>query len=328
MARLLESTLVAALVTYSTTSLAQVSATDAAMAEKLFEDARQLMAAQKYAEACPKLAESERLDPGVGTLLNLGECFEKSGKIASAWATYREADAAATHEGQKKRAAYAATRARVLARDLSYVVVEAPDPPAGLEITCDGRPISAASIGSPVPLDAGAHRIEARAPGRRDWSQGIELAVAATAHVVVRALDPELSPPPVPVVQTTLPPPEPSASSSDGRTQRIAGLAAGAAGLVAVGIGSYFGIRAKHVHDDAEAHHCSAVSCDQTGADMTTDARGLAAVSTVAFAVAASALAAGIVLYFTAPHAPKPVEPRRADAWMGLAQILRRPGLP
>src|SRR3954468_2190760 len=75
-------------------ALAQDASSQAA-AQALFEQARKLMADGKFPEACPKLAESQRLDPGAGTLLNLGHCYEKSGRTASAWVTFKDAAAAA-----------------------------------------------------------------------------------------------------------------------------------------------------------------------------------------------------------------------------------------
>ncbi len=134
-------------------ALAQISAGDAALAEKLFDDARQLMAKKAYPEACPKLAESERLDPGVGTLLNLGDCYEKSGKVASAWATYREAEGASVRDGQKKRATFAASRAKALEPSLPYLVIEMPAN-VGASVTCDGKAVGATSLGTPMPFDA------------------------------------------------------------------------------------------------------------------------------------------------------------------------------
>src|SRR5580658_1649767 len=57
-------------------------------AETLFEQGRELLATGKLVEACDKFAESQKLDPAVGTLLNLGDCYAKRGMTATAWATF------------------------------------------------------------------------------------------------------------------------------------------------------------------------------------------------------------------------------------------------
>src|SRR5260221_8323214 len=70
-----------------------------ATAEALFADGRRLMSIGEYATACPKLAASQRLDPGIGTSLNLADCYEKSGRFARPWAEVRGAVSAAHAAG-------------------------------------------------------------------------------------------------------------------------------------------------------------------------------------------------------------------------------------
>src|SRR5580704_7129436 len=79
----------------ASSQVARADGANAPAAEALFAEGRRLVDAGDFANACPKFADSERLDPSVATLLNLGACYEKAGRTASAWATFREAISAA-----------------------------------------------------------------------------------------------------------------------------------------------------------------------------------------------------------------------------------------
>src|SRR6516165_6810017 len=86
-------------------------ASNKAAAEALFRDGRTLYDQGKFPEACAKFAESQRLDPAPGTLLNLAGCYEKNGQTASAWATFKEAMAASHVKGRTDWEDLARTRA-------------------------------------------------------------------------------------------------------------------------------------------------------------------------------------------------------------------------
>lgn len=55
---------------------------DAVRAAALFADGRRLLAAEDYAAACAKLAESQALDPAADTALDLGICYQKASEAA------------------------------------------------------------------------------------------------------------------------------------------------------------------------------------------------------------------------------------------------------
>src|SRR5690349_11155528 len=112
------------------------SATDKAAAEALFQQGHTLLIANKLDEACPKLAESLRLDVGLGTMLYLAECYERSGKTASAWAQFREAQATAAKD-KDPREKVARDRADKLEPNLSKlsIVVTSENDQADLVIT-------------------------------------------------------------------------------------------------------------------------------------------------------------------------------------------------
>ena len=288
-------------------------ANDAVDAEALFDRGRALMDQGKYAEACPKFAESERLDPAVGTLLNLAECYDKAQKLALAWATFREADAAASREGQAKRATYARQRAEELEKRLARLTIDvAPNARVdGLVLLRDGEALREPVWGIALPVDPGPHTIEARAPGYKTFTTTV-VATRESPPVVIQPLEkaPDDAPPPPPVpppkvdvvVQPPPPAPPPVEGIARGKAQRTAGIVVAGAGLAGLAVGGVFGALALGKDHAATNAGCDASTCPTAaGLQDTSDALMLARVSTWSFVVGAVVAAGGVTLWLTAP---------------------------
>lgn len=138
---------------------------DARLAQALFEEARSLMDQKRFAEACPKLKESQRLDPGGGTLLNLASCHAGEGKTATALDEYHEALTVATRDGRKDREQIARTRITELEREVPRVTVLVPHAVPGIEVKLDTTTLVQAAWGVSTPVDPGPHTVGASAAG-------------------------------------------------------------------------------------------------------------------------------------------------------------------
>lgn len=269
-----------------------------ALAQVLFDEAVALMAAGHFDEACPKLAESQRLDPAGGTLLNLASCLENQGQLASAYATYADALGAAVRDGRKDREALVRERLAAIQPRIPRLELRVAGATPGLEIKLDGTKLGATSWRSALPMDAGSHTLEASAPGHAPWTHPF-VVTADSARVTIDV--PALAAlPAAPPPRATTPPPSPGAApGSDGRPLAtglwIGGGVAAAAGLVVGAVA----LASKGVSDD----HCpTPTTCDAEGVRAMSTARTLAWTANVAIGVGALAAIGGFVVHFTAPR--------------------------
>lgn len=272
-----------------------------ANAESLFLRGKELLDAGDCESAIPLLKESLRLDFGLGTLLWLSHCHEQTGRTASAWAGFKEAEQYAKREEQSEREKSARERAAALEPNLSRLrlVVAEENKGIGLVLRRNGVGVGEAAWGQLLPVDPGQQKLEASAPGYEPWTTTVDITAGPSeAEAIVPALER------APEVEA----PSPTGSGIDARALRISGLAIGGAGVAGILIGAGFGIHAIVTYGEA-VDTCidgDPDLCTPTGVRLQQDASKSALVSTVAFSAGAAALAGGALMFFLAPSDDEP----------------------
>jgi hypothetical protein len=285
-----------------------------AAAEALFVEAKKLVAKGRFAEACPKFAESNRLDRGAGTLIHLADCYEKNKQTATAWATYKEAASAAQALGRADWQKRAATRAAALEPKLAHVTIKVAFPVEKLEVTKDGVAMSSASWDVPLPVDVGTHPIEASAPGFKPYKTSARVAKdGETIEVAIPKLEEEPKPDPKPEAAVTAPapvtdppppvtPPPPATSERHGSGLRTVGWVTTGMGVVVLGAGAVTGLMAVGKNSDSKAACPEDGPCGrQDAVDANESAKLLGTVSTIAFIGGGALVVGGLVLVVAAP---------------------------
>jgi hypothetical protein len=301
-------------------ALGQTTSTQRATAEALFQQGTTLMDEKRYAEACDKFAGSQELDPALGTMLYLADCYEHAGRTASAWALFLEAAETSKHAGQSDREQIAAERAASLEQRLSKLELKVSPARrvAGLELRLNDVVVPSASWNAPLPVDPGPLRVEARAPGKKPWrtqfnvaqgpgNQSLEVAELQDAPVAPRLASPagrDFAPPP-------------------SSTQRVVGYVLGAAGAVALGVGGFFGYRAYTLNKQSksECRDDDPNACTSAGVGQREDAKSAALLSTVTTVGGGALVVGGLTLVLTAPSAPQSSDAPVRSARAGLPAL-------
>ncbi|MDI3287320.1 hypothetical protein [Polyangium sp. 15x6] len=228
-----------AIVTGAAAAHAEPVKSDPAAAEALFRAGRDLVKKGDYAAGCPKFEAALELNPSAGTMLNIAKCHEHDGKLATAWEDYHRARTLNRETAGAARKQELDDIANQGIKDLEprlprlRVVVTAP--PAGIEVSRDGKDLPSAAWGEALPVDPGKHEVSAQAPGRKPRTVEVTLEEGKTSTVEI-ALEVDTTP-------------------HKGGVPVWAWIAGGA-GLALVGVSAYF------IYDDLAAIDALRENCD------------------------------------------------------------------
>jgi hypothetical protein len=276
---------------------AALADTNSVTAEALFQQGRALLDAGRVSEACPKLAESHRLEPATGALIALAVCHETEGKLASAWAEFMEARGRARREGQSEREQLALDRAAALQNRVSLLTIQVPEETVqlqGIEIVLDGVALRRSAWNTAVTIDGGEHRLEVSAPGHRPFQTIFEVRRENDrARVSVPPLEAQ------PRNERPKGAPLATETSRSGRLSTLSwmGIGTAGAGVAALGVGGYFLATALGQRSDSEGQ-CDGDQCSPAGVDSREDAVHNGNLATL-FAIGGGVLVAtGATLFF------------------------------
>jgi serine/threonine-protein kinase len=295
---------------------------DVAAAQSLFDQAKQLVAQGHYDQACPKLQESQRLDPGIGTQFHLADCLQHIGRNASAWSLFREVESQAHALGQQGRERVARDRATALEPFLSRLIIAPKDygESAHVEVRRDGVPVARDEWSVPVPIDPGTHVVTLLAANKRPWESNVD--VPADGRVVTVDLPamadlPDVNAPPTArgatppspghrqpergVTQAMPPGQEEVVLQNRGGVQRAFGWFLIGGGAVSLGAATYFGSQWLEDHNKYRSH-CHGTQCDSVGLAARNSARNESHDLETAAGLGGAALLVGTVIVLSAPR--------------------------
>lgn len=311
-------------------------AQQAAVAEALFKEGKALLRDGDYAKACPKLAESQRIDPSSGTLLNLALCQRKAGNTASAWATYLEAARLARQQKRDEVAKEAQQKAEELEPDLSYLTIVVAAAVPELTVRRDDITLEASSLGSKLPVDPGQHTVVASAPGYESITLQVTIGASRDAQTLNMPVLKPLGATPAPTTNqaptqqppaaTKASPPPLSPPPPQPKTGRkTAAYVIGAGGLVATAVGATFGALALSSYADAEKKCQTHTACSDDAMTTRERAGTRATIANVGIGVGVIALATSGVLLLTSDGetrnaTARPNKPRPAR--LGLEPVI------
>ncbi|HET7505082.1 MAG TPA: hypothetical protein VFK02_28885 [Kofleriaceae bacterium] len=298
-----------------------------AEAETLFREGKRLMKKGQVAKACEKFDAADRLEATAGTEINLADCREKNGQVATAWATFVKTAATAKHAGDGEREAEARRRAALLEPKLVYLTITVPAESRvdGLMIKRNDTVLDEVLWDQKLPVDPDEYTISAEAPGHEKWSTSVVVKTKSKkveVPVLERRSEPRRAVPVAPPagevgVREREREPAPPPRSLTGR--RKLSLVIAGIGVAAIGVGAGFGILAGRDEDKSD-ELCPEIMCSsEHGVDLNQRARRDALIANIGFAAGGVAIAGAAVLWLTG--SPKSTEALSFAPLVGAGQV-------
>lgn len=271
-----------------------------AAADALFDSARAAMAKGAFAAACEQFRASDKLDPAVGTELNLADCEEQRGHLASAWELYRTV--AEKLPETDERLPFARARVASLAARLPRLTLElAPGAPKDCTVRDGQVELGSAVFGIALPVEPGAHELIVSAPGFGSRAFQVQLGEGQAQTLIVSPGNPRGV---APAANPT--PPPPAAVEPGPVSHSRLGFALGGVGVAGLGLGAVAGLIVlgkQHTVND-ECHPDK--SCTSAGVAAASSGHTWQVASNVGWVVGAAALGAGAYLLLTSGPSAKP----------------------
>jgi hypothetical protein len=205
------------------------------------------------------------------------------------------------HERRDKREKAAIERAEALDKTVPKLELKIAESSGELQVFVNERQLTPAELAQPLRLDPGTYTVVAKAPGKADFQSEVQLTEGQTATLEIAALGDAPSTAAPTTTASAAPSSEPAAPADTGlKGRRTIAIALGAAGVVGLGVGTFFGLRAKSKLDESNESHCDANdACDPAGLDLRSNAQSAALISTIGFGAGVVLLGAGAFFWFT-----------------------------
>lgn len=298
----------------------RVARADAAVADQLFQQAKALLKEGKIAEACKRFQDSYETDPAIGSLMNLADCLERDGRIASAYGRWSEA-VELTQRRKDERVDFARQRRDALKPKLSFLTIQVTGQGEGLAIYRGNTKLTQGAFGIALPTDPGSAAVQVVRGDQVLWERTVVLKEAESATVLVDLGE---------IARVNPPPVKKRVDHAEGGgaagtdtemqgfwgPQRVAGLALMSVGVAGAAIGFTFGGLAANKSGELDTDCTTPEGADEThfctdaGLEAVDEAKTFADASTYTLVASGVLAAVGITVFVTAPSTAAELEDR------------------
>lgn len=278
-------------------------------ADALFDSARAAMEKGDLATACKQFRASDQLDAAAGTELNLADCEERRGHLASAWELYRTA--AEKLSERDERLALARSRIQALTPRLPRLtLVLAAGAPQTSSVLDGATELGSAAFGVPLPIDPGSHELIVSAPGFESRKFVVSFAEGEARTLTVWPGDATRRPStsgsaaPRSTPGSVTPPAREQAAPDSGK--RWLGFGLAGVGVVGLGVGTVAGLMTLGKKSTVDAECQPDKSCSSAGVSAAESGHRLQTVSNVGWVLGAAALGAGAYFLLSGGSSSRP----------------------